>query len=579
MKWRIKNRDNKGAKKKITSAMQLVIIVSVIAVPAACLLIGYNFYAIQIINRDVAQSLRNSIYLYQNDFEERLSRIEITMSEYWANDSDHIGLKYKMSTLAAHTSLYSIINKYKMQMSSEDLIVGMYIYSSENNTLRSYLSFDEGGYEVRNAMGEKAREVAENPEKYSKTYWIPTKINNKYFMLRIMGDSSAATICIVDPDRATKPQDSPESDNSFLIYSDESGVPLTSTDFVYSNEIEIQTGLDQHYVSGKSPKYFIVQTFSPYTSLYFVYLKPYHGRLFFMDRVQVIFLSISLLIFFLIPVTYLLFRSLYMRPLEKMISTMQSIKSGNLESRIDKNQRILEFEQMSLVFNSMMDEIKHLKIETYEKELLYQKTKRQYLMIQIKPHFFLNYLKNLYALAQKKEYERIQTVVLLMSDHFRYIFRDSMELVPLETELHHAKNYISMQQNIMLRSVKYNEEIESSCRHIKIPTFCIQTFVENCFKHSHIETQDLIISVKVSLLESEDGDCIDISVYNNGISIPQDKLDQLNGELNFEYDCGHIGIQNIRHRLFLIYENSAGFACMNVDEGVVFELVIPITNE
>ena len=61
------------------------------------------------------------------------------------------------------------------------------------------------------------------------------------------------------------------------------------------------------------------------------------------------------------------------------------------------------------------------------------------MQLQIRPHFFLNCLKSLYALAEAGKYDRIQKMILEISKHIRYIFTDSMELVPLSRELDHIE--------------------------------------------------------------------------------------------------------------------------------------------
>ena len=59
----------------------------------------------------------------------------------------------------------------------------------------------------------------------------------------------------------------------------------------------------------------------------------------------------------------------------------------------------------------------------------------QYLQLQLKPHFYLNGLKTVNALAMAHEDEKIQELVLNLSEHLRYLLRAEQETVPLSREL------------------------------------------------------------------------------------------------------------------------------------------------
>ena len=60
----------------------------------------------------------------------------------------------------------------------------------------------------------------------------------------------------------------------------------------------------------------------------------------------------------------------------------------------------------------------------YDRLLQVQKTKMQYYQIQIRPHFFLNCMKNLYAMAEGKKYEKIQEMILTLSSYLRAVLKD-----------------------------------------------------------------------------------------------------------------------------------------------------------
>ena len=62
--------------------------------------------------------------------------------------------------------------------------------------------------------------------------------------------------------------------------------------------------------------------------------------------------------------------------------------------------------------NVMVDEIQKQKMTLYEQTIENQKAQMQYLTMQLKPHFYLNGLKTLNALAMNGENEKMQNVII-----------------------------------------------------------------------------------------------------------------------------------------------------------------------
>ena len=104
------------------------------------------------------------------------------------------------------------------------------------------------------------------------------------------------------------------------------------------------------------------------------------------------------------------------------METMQKVGNGNLSLRVNDNYDLLELQRFGQAFNEMLTKINDLKLEAYEKKLDLKQAQLQYLQLQIRPHFYLNCLKSLYGMAEKKQYGEIQESILALSEYFRYIF-------------------------------------------------------------------------------------------------------------------------------------------------------------
>ena len=100
------------------------------------------------------------------------------------------------------------------------------------------------------------------------------------------------------------------------------------------------------------------------------------------------------------------------------METMQKVGNGNLSLRVNDNYDLLELQRFGQTFNEMLTKINDLKLEAYEKKLDLKQAQLQYLQLQIRPHFYLNCLKSLYGMAEKKQYGEIQESILALSEYF-----------------------------------------------------------------------------------------------------------------------------------------------------------------
>ncbi|WP_419871954.1 histidine kinase [Candidatus Pristimantibacillus sp. PTI5] len=104
----------------------------------------------------------------------------------------------------------------------------------------------------------------------------------------------------------------------------------------------------------------------------------------------------------------------------------------------------LELEYANKLFNNLLEQIKIFKIDSYEHELEKQRIQLDYMKLQIKPHFFLNCLTNIYSMAQMQMFEDIQSMAISTSNYFRYSFQNGQDFVRLDDELDHVRIYLEI---------------------------------------------------------------------------------------------------------------------------------------
>ena len=116
------------------------------------------------------------------------------------------------------------------------------------------------------------------------------------------------------------------------------------------------------------------------------------------------------------------------------------------------------------------------------------KAELQLLKNQISPHFLFNTLNNIYGLAYMKD-ERAAQMISKLSQIMRYLLDDcDQPTVPLVKERDLLEHYLNLQllKHEGSRNVDfYHAGVNHS--HTIVPMILIN-FVENCFKHSDLDT-------------------------------------------------------------------------------------------
>lgn len=162
------------------------------------------------------------------------------------------------------------------------------------------------------------------------------------------------------------------------------------------------------------------------------------------------------------------------------------------------------------------------------------------LISQINPHFLFNTLHNIDSLIKRNADKASQSLIKL-SEIMRYMIQDTkLDLVFVENEIDHIKNYISLEK-LRLKNDKFvNIDIKGNFKGCKIAPMLFIPFIENAFKHSVDSDMEEGISIKF-LLE------------NNSILFNCENIYDIS---ELEKDKSHgIGLETVKKRLDLLYKN------------------------
>lgn len=201
-------------------------------------------------------------------------------------------------------------------------------------------------------------------------------------------------------------------------------------------------------------------------------------------------------------------------------------------------------------------------LKQQSEEIIAQKTQAELNLLksQVQPHFLFNTLNNIYYEAYL-EAPRTASLIERLSDIMRYFVDESpKQEVSLATEIQFLENYIAL-ENIRIRygvDITFTKNCDTA---MSLPPMLLITFVENIFKHG-----------------------IDKSSSHNKIDID---LVQQNGRLIFtttntmpgkplNSPSTGFGIENLRKRLVLLYQNDFELQVQNKGDIYVANLNIPL---
>lgn len=180
---------------------------------------------------------------------------------------------------------------------------------------------------------------------------------------------------------------------------------------------------------------------------------------------------------------------------------------------------------------------------------------------QMNPHFMFNSLNSIKALVDEEPQKARHAIVMLSGILRTNMMHSKRQTIPLQEELDLVSKYLELEKIRFEDRLMLQMDIDPNSLAIEVPPFMLQTIVENAIKHGiskRIRGGTVMVKTKV-----DDG-MLKIAVANSG-------------ELNAEQESEGIGLQNTLKRLDLIYRGKATFSLAQVQENVLCEIMLPIS--
>ena len=260
------------------------------------------------------------------------------------------------------------------------------------------------------------------------------------------------------------------------------------------------------------------------------------------------------------------------------VHEMTQKKEKEETSKPIRNVQIKEYAEINRCIDEVLEQINQMQEEKYQEKLRANNIQLQYYQLQLNPHFFLNCLNTIKSLLENHSADAADDMIMSLSSYFRYIFQDRKKLVTLAEELKETKAYCNI---YILKGgfpILLQSDVKDEVMDCRIPILCIQTFVENSIKHINKKGVILTIKIQAGITVDEEGNKrLSIRVSDNGNGYPQNILDELNQPVtDFQYRSYHVGIDNLKYRICLLYGENANWYFYNSPYGgAITEITLP----
>lgn len=164
----------------------------------------------------------------------------------------------------------------------------------------------------------------------------------------------------------------------------------------------------------------------------------------------------------------------------------------------------------------------------------------EYLKYQVNPHFFMNTLNNIHALVDIDP-ERAKTTIVELSKMMRHIlYEGSKKLIPLTREVEFLNLYVQLMRLRYTSKVQINVDVPPQLPELKLPPLMLIIFVENAFKHGISYREESFVNIKLRVENKR-------LLFSCRNSKPT--------QVQHTNEKGGMGLQNVRQRLELLYED------------------------
>lgn len=328
-----------------------------------------------------------------------------------------------------------------------------------------------------------------------------------------------------------------------------------------------------HERTDGTPRLVTVKTVG-YTGWKIVLVQPLTGQAYGFGELQAFSILFAIVAIFLIVFINMLISERIARPIKSLESRIGAYERGESPTFSPDPTTTPEIDHLGQAIAQLVEQEAELRANIVTEQESKRKSELLALQAQIHPHFLYNTLDSIIWMIENERYDGSVEMVTALAKFFRLSLAKGRELITVEDELNHIRNYLTIQ------NVRYRDRFTSSirlepeaagCETIKL---VVQPLVENAIYHGTDAQEESHIDVHAYV----EGDSVFIDVNDNGYGMTEAQIkDVLSREpAGISKHGSGIGLSNVNARIKLHYGDAYGLSILSKpDEGTRVRIHLP----
>lgn len=241
-------------------------------------------------------------------------------------------------------------------------------------------------------------------------------------------------------------------------------------------------------------------------------------------------------------------------PIKQLEKSMKMVEQGRFDINIDVKGEA-EVAQLSKTFNIMVSRIKFLMGQIVLEQESKRKSEINALQAQINPHFLYNTLDSIVWMAEHEKNGDVITMVTALAKLFRISISKGKNIITVQEELEHVRNYLIIQTKRYKSKFKFEIEAQEDILNYKTLKLILQPIVENSIYHGiEYMVDEGFIKISVGVIDEK----LLFQVSDNGLGMAPETCNSLLVQDTKSKSGSGVGVKNVHERIQLSYGKEYG---------------------
>ena len=259
------------------------------------------------------------------------------------------------------------------------------------------------------------------------------------------------------------------------------------------------------------------------------------------------------------------------KPLAEICGQIGEIDIGQPAPLPELNSDIREIQTLHTAFSRMQTTLSGHVAKLLELQNQEMQSRMLALQAQMNPHFLFNSLQAIQAMADEGMNAEIAEMCQSMAGILRYISSDSAQLVPLEQEILHTRDYLRCMEIRYQGDLAYEISLPEEMKTVPVPKLCVQLLAENAIKF----TTTLRPPYRIRIEGAVSDENYELRIRDNGPGFGTETMEKLREQMEEirrtstlpSLKINGMGILHVYIRFFLLYGEHFIFRLENNPDG------------